>query len=373
MEIKGFGVEAWLNKYEKSAQFDISQSTIKSLTLGELLSFASQDPQKMLANYLETKLNYGWIEGSPEFKELVAQGYRHVPVANILQTNGATGANFLALFSLLNPGDEIIALYPSYQQLYDLPKSLGVKVKNWDIQEALNWQPDIKQLKHLVTNKTKMICLNNAQNPTGSLLSKPLLEQVVLLAREVGAYVLADEVYQPVDQIEDFPNIADLYERGISVNSLSKTYSVPGLRIGWVATQSPELADVFRKYRDYTMISGGVINDTLACLVLKNRQKILKRNQQLVQRNHEILAKWVATQAKVEIIMPEQVSTACIKLNIQTTDEIFCQQLLKATGVLLVPGSRFDMPGHARIGYCTDSVTLKNGLQRLGKFLSTFD
>lgn len=370
MEIKGFGVEEWLNKNEKAAQFDISQSTISSLTLGELLSFDSQDPTATFTKYLNTKLNYGWIEGSPEFKKLVAQLYDQVDSQNILQTNGATGGNFLALFSLLNPGDHIISLYPSYQQLYDLPKSLGVKVDEWDLKESLNWQPDLAQLRQLISPKTKMICLNNAQNPTGSLLNKALLEQVVLLARKVGAYVLADEVYQPVDKIDEFPDIADLYEKGISVNSLSKTYSVPGLRIGWIATQSKELADIFRKYRDYTMISGGVVNDTLACMTLRNRKAVLQRNGKLVQRNHKILEQWVKNQPKVEIIMPEQVSTACVKLNIQMHDEEFCEELLQKTGVLIVPGSRFDMPGHARIGYCTDTETLKIGLKKLGDFLN---
>ncbi|AMV70027.1 aminotransferase [Pediococcus damnosus] len=369
MEIKGFGVEEWLNENEKSAQFDISQSTISSLTLGELLKFDSQNPTEQITKYLNTKLNYGWIEGSPEFKQLVSELYLRVDSKNVLQTNGATGGNFLALFSLLNPGDQIISLYPSYQQLYDIPKSLGVKVDNWGLREDLNWQPDIEQLKQLISPKTKMICLNNAQNPTGSLLKKPLLKQVVALAREVGAYILADEVYQPVDKVDQFPSIADLYEQGISVNSLSKTYSVPGLRIGWIATQSAKLADVFRKYRDYTMISGGVVNDTLACITLRNRQAILARNKKLVKRNHEILRKWVDSQEKVDIIMPEQVSTACIKLNIKMDDETFCQKLLDDTGVLLVPGNRFDMPGHARVGYCTDTETLKNGLQRLNEFL----
>ncbi|MDV7718755.1 aminotransferase [Pediococcus ethanolidurans] len=369
MEIKGFGVEEWLNENEKAAQFDISQSTISSLTLGELLNFDGQDSTEAFTKYLNTKLNYGWIEGSPEFKQLVAQLYKRVNSKNILQTNGATGGNFLTLFSLLNPGDHIISLYPSYQQLYDLPKSLGVKVDEWDLEEDLNWQPSLDQLQRLITPKTKMICLNNAQNPTGSLLGKPLLEQVVKLARKVDAYILADEVYQPVDKIDQFPNIADLYEKGISVNSLSKTYSVPGLRIGWIATQSEKLADTFRKYRDYTMISGGVINDTLACITLRNRKAILQRNGKLVQNNHEILKRWVASQPKVEIIMPEQVSTACIKLNIKMSDEDFCEQLLKKTGVLLVPGSRFDMPGHARVGYCTDTKTLEMGLQKLADFL----
>lgn len=217
-----------------------------------------------------------------------------------------------------------------------------------------------------------MILLNNAINPTGSLLDRTLLEQVVTLARSVGAYVLADEVYEPLDETP-FVSIADLYERGIAVNSLSKTYSAPGIRIGWTATPSQEIADIFRKYRDYTMICGGVLNDQLAVKILANRQRVLARNRELVSRNLKILTEWVAQEPRVELITPHGISVSCIKLMVPIDDETFCRQLLRDTGVLLVPGSRFDIPGHARLGYCTDTSTLQRGLDLLGQYLRRFD
>jgi len=372
MKIAGFGVEAWLNQYETIATTDISQSSIAALTIGDVAALDGHDGQQFYQQLSASRLNYGWIEGSPEFKRLVSGLYTQVPAENVLQTNGATGANQLAIYSLIEPNDHVIALYPSYQQLYDIPKSLGATVDYWHIKEDQGWLPTIEELKALIRPETKMILLNNAVNPTGSLLDETMLREVVALARSVGAYVLADEVYEPLDGTP-FTSIADLYELGIAVNSLSKTYSVPGARIGWTATQSSELADIFRKYRDYTMICGGVFNDQLAVQILQHRDKVLARNRALVDRNLAIYTAWVAQEPRASLITPHGISVSCLKLDLPVDDETFCKALLDETGVLLVPGSRFDIPGHVRLGYCTDTETLKRGLKLLGQFLRRYD
>jgi len=372
MQIAGFGVEAWLNENERTATTDISQSSIAALTMQEVVDLDGQHGQHFYQQLNQLRLDYGWIEGSPTFKKLVSKLYQHVPAANVLQTNGATGANQLAIYSLIEPGDQVIALYPSYQQLYDIPKSLGATVDYWHIHESNQWLPDIEELEQLIRPETKMILLNNAVNPTGSLLDAELLKQVVTLAREVGAYVLADEVYEPLDGTP-FVSIADLYEKGIAVNSLSKTYSAPGVRIGWTATQSTALADLFRKYRDYTMICGGVFNDRLAILILQHRPEILQRNREIVKRNLKIYTDWVMQEPRASLIVPHGISVSCLKLDLPMDDETFCRQLLAETGVLLVPGSRFDLPGHVRLGYCTQTDTLERGLTKLSTFLRRFD
>ena len=176
MKIAEFGVESWLNRWEKSAQYDISQSTISALTLKELFTITKTDPQQFIDQIFQSPMNYGWIEGSPQFKQQVCQLYDHVHPQQVLQTNGATGANYLALYSLIEPGDHVISEYPSYQQMFDIPKSLGAKVDLWHIHESHNWYPSIQELKQLVRPDTKLICLNNANNPTGTLLKRDFLE-----------------------------------------------------------------------------------------------------------------------------------------------------------------------------------------------------
>lgn len=372
MKIAGFGIEEWLNKWEKSATYDISQSTISSMTMQEALALDGQQGASFYQQLDQEKMNYGWIEGSPEFKQEVAKLYAHIDADNILQTNGATGANHLALYALIEPGDHVISEYPSYQQLYDIPKSLGANVDFWHIHEDQNWYPDINELKSLIRPNTKMICLNNANNPTGTLLDKAFLQQVVELARQVDAYVLVDEVYLPLDDPDQFTSIVDLYDKGIATNSLSKTYSMPGIRIGWTASNAT-VADLFRKYRDYTMICAGVFNDLMATYILKHRDQVLARNRQLVMNNLAIYRDWIDSEPRASVVMPQAVSTSFPKLDVPEDIEAFCIRLLKETGVLLVPGNRFDMPGHVRLGYCADEATLREGLKRLSTFLRQYD
>lgn len=371
MKIPAFGVEEWLNIWENDARYDIAGSSIAALTLEEILNLGGQK-ENILRQLAEKTMNYGWIEGSPAFKEEVASLYQTVKPNQVLQTNGATGANHLALYALIEAGDHVISLYPTYQQLYDIPRSLGAEVSFWQIEENQDWLPSLAGLRRLIRPNTKMICINNANNPTGAVMDRAFLEELVSIAQEVGAYILSDEVYQPLEQDLDVPAIVDLYDRGISTNSLSKTYSVPGVRIGWIVAND-DLTDVFRKYRDYTMICGGVIDDLLAVHVLKHRQEILARNRVLVANNLALVKDWVAKQARVSLIAPRHVSTSFIKLDVPEDTEAFCLSLLREKGVLLVPGNRFDRPGYARLGYCAPTDVLIKGLEGLSEFLKQYD
>ncbi|WP_042355128.1 aminotransferase [Bacillus rubiinfantis] len=372
MKIANFGVEEWLNVWENDAIYDIAGSSIASFTLEEIISIDGTDPKEFFENLFKVKMNYGWIEGSPEFKQEVSKLYRNISPENILQTNGATGANLLALYALIEPGDHVIAMHPSYQQLFDIPRSLGADVTLWEINEEQEWMPDIEELKAMIRPNTKMICLNNANNPTGTVLDDDVLKQIVTIAKEVDAYIVVDEVYKPLDPTVQVSSIVDLYDKGIATNSLSKTFSVPGVRVGWTASNR-EVADIFRKYRDYTMICAGVIDDIIAVHTLKNKEAVLKRNREIVFRNLEILQEWVANEPRVSLVFPKAVSTSFIKLDIPIDVEEFCIDLLKTKGVLLVPGNRFDVPKHARLGYCTHTETLKKGLAALSDYLRQFD
>ena len=177
MNIKSIGVEEWLNELEKSAALDIAQSTIASLTTAEILALGDEEnggPGTGAAAFYEAlgreKQNYGWIEGSPEFKAEVAKLYRGIDgkgidADNVLQMNGATGANLAALYTLVHPGDHVVAEYPTYDPLWEIPRTLGANVDLWHLRQEADWNPDIEELKRLVTKNTKLICINNASNP----------------------------------------------------------------------------------------------------------------------------------------------------------------------------------------------------------------
>lgn len=367
MKLPRFGVEEWLNVHEKSAIYDIAGVSIDSLTLDELFDLTGTDAQAFFKELAHKKLNYGWIEGSPQFKQAAANLYDHIKPENILQTNGATGANMLVLYALVEAGDHVISLYPSYQQLYDIPRSLGAKVDFWQIREELNWLPDLDELRQLIKPSTKMICINNANNPTGAVMDESYLKELVEIAKSCDAYILSDEVYHSFSD-KKVPAIADLYDKGVSVNSLSKTYSLPGIRVGWVAANR-QVTNLLKDYRDYTMICAGVFDDMVASLALDHRDKILERNQKIVSRNLTILQEWVASEEMAELIAPVHVSTSFVKLKVNLDIEDFCLKLLQDYGVLVVPGNRFDIEGHVRIGYCCSTEILKEGLRRLSQCL----
>lgn len=373
MDIPVIGVEDWLNVHEMDATWDIAQSTISSLTMGELRALDGQEGASFYEMLDAQKMNYGWIEGSPEFKDEVAKLYdRKVDHRNILQTNGCTGANLNALMAVVRPGDHVIAEWPTYAPLYEIPRTLGAEVEYWQIHEELGWMPDIDELRELVRPNTRLICINNASNPVGAVLDAKMLEQIAEIADSVGAYVLCDEVYLPLENTEGFKSMTDVYDRAIVTNSVSKTYSVPAARCGWVIADDG-VSDAIRTYRDYTMICGGVFNDALATYVLRHRDKILDRNREIVFGNREIAQSWIDSQPRVSWVAPKGVSTSFIRLDIPEDDEAFCLRLLEERGVLLVPGSRFELPCGARLGYCAQPDVLKKGLDLLGEALAEFD
>lgn len=373
MDIPVIGVEDWLNVHEMDATWDIAQSTISSLTMGELRALDGQEGASFYEMLDAQKMNYGWIEGSPEFKDEVAKLYdRKVEHRNILQTNGCTGANLNALMAVVRPCDHVIAEWPTYAPLYEIPRTLGAEVEYWQIHEELGWMPDIDELRELVRPNTRLICINNASNPVGAVLDAKMLEQIAEIADSVGAYVLCDEVYLPLENTEGFKSMTDVYDRAIVTNSVSKTYSVPAARCGWVIADG-EVSDAIRTYRDYTMICGGVFNDALATYVLRHRDKILDRNCEIVFGNRKIAQAWIDSQPRVSWVAPKGVSTSFIRLDIPEDDEAFCLRLLEERGVLLVPGSRFELPCGARLGYCAQPDVLKKGLDLLGEALAEFD
>ncbi|QWT18126.1 aminotransferase [Collinsella sp. zg1085] len=372
MDIKTIGVEAFLNDYEREATWDIAQSTIASLEMGEILKLDGKDGESFYEALDKEKMNYGWIEGSDAFKQEVAKLYKHVDPSNVLQMNGGTGANLNAIMALVSPGDHVIAEYPTYQPLYDLPRAFGAEVEHWHIHEEDGWQPRLDDLKRMVRHDTKLICINNASNPLGTIITTEVMEEIVEIAHSVGAWVLCDEVFFPLENSERCTSIVDLYDKGVATNSISKDLSVPAARVGWTVSNK-ELADKMRVLRDYTMICAGVFNDVLATYVLRNREKVVARNLEIIRKNRDIVNTWIADEPRVSWIPPKGVSVSYIRLDIPEDDEKFCLDLLRDEGVLLVPGSRFELPRGARLGYCAHEHVLREGLARLSSYLKKYD
>ncbi|WNC14328.1 aminotransferase [Brevibacillus brevis] len=372
MEIKAFSVEEWMNAYEMSATYNIAETCVDSLTLEELVTMDGTNPDEFFRSLYSKKLTYGHIEGSPEFRQLVAGLYTSIEPHNVLVMNGGIGANFLVFYSLVQPGDHVVSVHPTYQQIYEVPASFGATVDLLKLRPENNFLPDLDELRSLVRSNTKLICINNPNNPSGAVMERDILEQIVEIARSCGAYVLCDEVYRNLlqDDDADVPSIADLYEKGISTSSVSKALSLAGLRLGWIAAPQEVIAECM-KHRDYTTISCGMLDDILAVHALKNYDNILKRNRKIVRDNLAILDEWVKNEPLFSYVKPRAGTTALLKYDLPVPSVTFCTGLLANTGAFLTPGTCFDMEGYVRIGYACSTEMLREGLTKLSEYVRT--
>lgn len=370
MKIRDFGVEIWMNRYENHCELNLAETCVESLTVAELLDMAGKR-DAILAELLPMKLTYGAIEGSERLRGLIAGMYEKQALENVVVTHGAIGANALVHETLVEPGDRVISVLPTYQQHYSIPESFGADVQILKLAEEHGFLPDLSELRRLATPGTRLICLNNPNNPTGSLMDRDFLLEVVEIARGCGAWILCDEVYRGTDQQGSgiTASIADLYEKGISTGSMSKTYSLAGLRLGWIVGPRDLLAAV-STHRDYNTISVGMLDDHFAAIALENRDKILARSHAITRTNLAILAEWVDGEPLISWVKPKSGTTALLKYDLPLTSEAFCIRLLERTGVMLTPGSAMDMEGHLRIGYTNGEGVLRAGLKRISAFLA---
>lgn len=370
MKIRDFGVEIWMNRYENDCELNLAETCVESLTVAELLDMAGKR-DGILAELLPMKLTYGAIEGSERLRGLIAGMYEKQALENVVVTHGAIGANALVHETLVEPGDRVISVLPTYQQHYSIPESFGADVQILKLAAEQGFLPDLAALRRLATPGTKLICLNNPNNPTGSLMDRAFLLEVAEIARGCGAWILCDEVYRGTDQHGNgtTASIADLYEKGISTGSMSKTYSLAGLRLGWIVGPR-DLLHAVSIHRDYNTISVGMLDDHFAAIALENRDKILARSHAITRTNLAILAQWVEGEPLISWVKPKSGTTALLKYDLPLASEAFCVRLLERTGVMLTPGSAMDMEGHLRIGYTNGEDVLREGLKRISAFLA---
>ena len=369
MRIRDFGVEIWMNRYETTCEWNLAETCVESLTVEQLLDMAGKK-ETILSELLPMKLTYGEIEGSVRLRGLVAGLYEKQAVENVVITHGAIGANALVHETLVEPGDRVISVLPTYQQHYSIPESYGADVQILKLTEKTDFLPDLEELRRLATPGTKLIALNNPNNPTGSLMDRAYLAEIVEIARGCGAWILCDEVYRGTDQEGDgmSASIADLYEKGIGTGSMSKTWSLAGLRLGWIVAPA-QLIHAVSIHRDYNTISVGMLDDHFAAIALENRDRILARNHTITRTNLAILSEWVDGEPLISWIKPKSGTTALLKYDLPIASEAFCIKLLEQTGVMLTPGSAMDMEGYLRIGYANNEAVLREGLKRMSGFL----
>ena len=370
MKIRPFAVEEWMNAYETGARCNIAETCVNSISVDELFQLCGEDSTAFWKQFSARRLTYGDIEGAPAFREGICRLYKTLKPEEVVTTHGAAGANHHVFYSLVEPGDRVISIMPTYQQLYSIPESYGAEVRLLNLTPENGYLPALEQLRELAVPGTKLICINNPNNPTGVLMGKEMLEEIAAIAQSAGAYLLCDEVYRHLTQENVWcESIVDLYEKGISVSSMSKVFSLAGLRLGWIATHDEALRKAILSHRDYNHISCGMFDEALAAVALRHSDVILERNRGIVRENLSVLDAWVQSEPRIHYQKPQAGTTALVYYDYAPDSYTFCTRMYHETGAFVTPGDCFEQPKSMRIGYASDVQTLKDGLAAISAFL----
>jgi len=374
MKIKPFKVEEWMNAYEVGAKYNIAETCVDSVSVDELFELVGQDKEAFLRDLCSRRMTYGDIFGQPAFKEGVCSLYKTITPDQVVTTHGAAGANHHVYYSLVEPGDHVISVIPTYQQLYSIPESMGAEVELLHLEKENGYLPDLEKLRAMVRPNTKIIAINNPNNPTGALMGADMLNAICDIARSVGAYVLCDEVYRHLTTNPRWSaSVADLYEKGISTGSMSKVFSLAGLRQGWIVSRDKDFIEACLSHRDYNHISCGMFDEAVAAVALQGKDKLLARNVEIIRENLEILADWVEQQPHISWVKPQAGTTALLYYDLDMDSYTFCKKMYDACGAFVTPGDCFEEPKSMRIGYACDKQELIEGLRAMGDFIKSLE
>ena len=293
MKLEQFAMERMQSTYENLVEFNLSESGVRPLTPRELIADATG-----CDGLLDQPLVYSQSNGTIELRQAIAEMYPGAGVDHIEVTNGGSEANFITIFNLIEPGDEVVMLVPNYMQTWGLSRAFGGTIREWRLAEdraAGRWRADIHELERLVSPRTKMIVICNPNNPTGARLTPADLDAIARVADQHGAWILSDEVYRgaEIDGIET----ASMWGRSpkaIVTSGLSKAYGLPGLRIGWIVGQPSLIASLW-SYHDYVTIAPGALSDRLARIALKpeRRAQLFERTRQILRGNLPLIEAWL--------------------------------------------------------------------------------
>jgi aspartate/methionine/tyrosine aminotransferase len=349
MEIRPFRIERYYARYEFTTHYMLSSSDCESRTIESLLEL---EPGAH-ASLLSTWCGYTESPGSPELRAAIAGLYERIDPDEVIVTSCAEEGIFLLYHALLRAGDHAIVETPCYESALELARSTGAAVSPWHRRFQDGWAHDTKALERLVRPATRVLYVNQPHNPTGTLMDRATFERVVELARGHGIVLFSDEVYRELehDPQNRLPAACELDQRAVSLGSISKSYGLPGLRLGWLVTRDPELREAIMRLKDYTTICSSAPSEVLTAVALRNRHALLERNLGIVHRNLPLLEEFFACHADTfEWVRPIAGPIGFPRVHGVEDVGRFCEGLA-GHGVLLLPGSVYDEPGHVRVGF----------------------
>lgn len=368
-DFQPFLMERMMSKYEQDVQYNLSESGVHPMSLGELLGTDADH----LSRLLSTPLNYPHVNGVPELRENIAALYDGASVDNVLVTVGAAEANYITTRTLLSVGDELVIMLPNYMQIWGIARNHGFLVKEFHLREDNGWAPDLDELNAAVTDNTRVIAVCNPDNPTGYIFTEAEMDAIVAAAERAGAWILADEVYSGAERLTDkqTPSFYGTYDKVIAIGSLSKAYGLPGLRIGWVVGPPDTVNDIWARH-EYTTISATMLANKLAAIALSPgvRPRLIRRTRGYIRKGYHVLQQWMDSHEHTFSLTPPQAAAiAFIRYHLDINSTAFTERLRREKSVLIVPGDHFGMDHLVRVSFGLPHDYLAPALDRIHELI----
>ena len=364
-----FQMERWQSTYEHRTRYNLSESGVHPLTVGELLSLADCPTDLM-----SVPLGYSQSNGTDELRSLIASLHPGASDRSVVVTIGGAEANFAAFWELADGRGPAAVMLPNYMQVPGLIENFGYGLVPFQLREETGWRPDLEQLASALASGAGFILVTNPNNPTGIALTSAEMDEIVSLADRHGAWILADEVYRGAEVGDDsVPSFWGRYDKVLVTNSLSKAYGLPGVRLGWVVAPA-ETAERLWARTDYTTIAPPSVSDALATIALSpgTRSRILARTRRIIRRNLATLAEWLASREDLFSFTPPEAGAIClVRYRTPSPSLELAERLRVEHSLLVVPGAHFGVEGTMRIGFGLPEDELAHALERLGSVFAT--
>jgi len=368
MSFEPFAMERWQSTWENRVQFNLSESGVHPLSVAELAALAGASLEEIAA----ARLGYPQSNGTEPLRAAIAALYAGATPDHIVVTNGSAEANFCVCWRFVEPGDRVAIVLPTYMQTWGLARTFGATIVPIWLHEEAGWQPDPAEVDAAIAPGTKLVIVTNPNNPTGAILSAGAVDRIVGRVDAVGAWLLADEVYQGAERTgETTASFWGRSSRVVVTNGLSKAYGLPGLRIGWCVAP-PALAAELWARKDYTTIGPSVVSDLLATRALGAavRPRILERTRAILRANWSVLERWLHAQGVEFRYGPSEAGAICYaRYRSAVNSSALAERLRRDHSVLIVPGDQFGMDHYLRFGFGPLTSELEAALERVATAL----
>ncbi|GAC1669670.1 MAG: pyridoxal phosphate-dependent aminotransferase [Candidatus Acidiferrum sp.] len=350
MQIQPLRIELYFGKYEFTAKYLLSSSDAESRPVQDLLDLEPGAQELFLRHWC----GYTESAGAPWLRKAISPLYTKIEPDDVLVIAAAEEGIFILYHALVGPRDHVIVETPCFESALTVARSTGAQVSLWRRQAENDWAHDLAALAKLIQPNTKVIYINTPHNPTGLNMPLEVFQRVIKLAAAHHIIVFSDEVYRELehDPSHRLPAACDLYERAVSLGSMSKTYGLPGLRLGWLASRDTEILRKCLEFKFYTTICNSAPSEFLTALALRHREKLVKRNLGIVHSNLALLDRFFREREQLfSWTKPDAGPIGFAEYKGKQPVAEFCESLVRDCGVLLLPGTVYDEPRHIRFGF----------------------